>query len=73
MDNPVFKIDNNEVKIGQDFRIEYTVNDKASMIVVVTNEGVIIDWYLNGNCVQTMSQTFDEMTADLQENADWVE
>jgi hypothetical protein len=73
MDNPVFKIDNNEVKIGQDFRIEYTVNDKASMIVVVTNEGVIIDWYLNGNCVQTMSQTFDEMTADLQENEDWVE
>lgn len=72
--NLTFKVDNQEIKVGQDMRVEYVISDDAHMIVVLTNEGLIIDWYYKGNCVHTMSQTYDEMSDDLKPTEDdWVE
>jgi hypothetical protein len=73
MANLVFKLDNNEIRVGQDVRAEYKISDTAHLIVVLTNEGVIMDWYDNEVCVHTWSQTFEELSADLEPNDDYVE
>ena len=72
--NLTFKVDNQEIKVGQDMRVEYVISDDAHMTVVLTNEGLIIDWYYKSVCVRTMSQTYDEMSDDLKSTEeDWVE
>jgi len=73
MEKPIFKFDNKEITVGQDVRAEYKISDTAHLIVVLTNEGLIIDWYDNDICVDTWSQTFDELSTDLKPHDDWIE
>lgn len=58
---PTFKIDNKEVKVGQDVRVEVEMPDGDSLCIILTHEGMIRDIYRDGELITTRAIMYDEM------------
>lgn len=63
----VFKVDDRVVKVGGDMRVEVTLPDNQSIVVVLTHEGIITDIVENGEVIGTSSITYDERFEALKE------
>lgn len=63
-----FKVDDKEVKVGQDMRVEVDLEDGTSIVVVLTNEGVITDCFdKDGENIATSSIMYDERFSEMTE------
>ena len=58
-----FKIDNKQIRVGQDMRVEVDLGDGRSAVVILTHEGIITDIYQDDELEATSSETYDEMAA----------
>ena len=54
-----FKVDGKVVKAGE-VRVEVELLDGASIVVILTNEGIITDCFSSGVHIETSSVTYDE-------------
>lgn len=44
-----FKVDDVPIRVGNDMRIEYDLPDGGSLIVALTHEGIIMDFWADGS------------------------
>jgi len=58
-----FKVDDKQIQVGQDMRVEVDLGDGRMAVVILTHEGIITDIYQDGEPEATSSETYDEMAA----------
>ena len=44
-----FKVDDAPIRVGQDMRVEYNLPDGGTLVVVLTYEGIIMDFWAKGS------------------------
>ncbi len=62
-----FKVDDVPIRVGNDMRIEYNLPDGGSLIVVLTHEGIIMDFWEEGSDESdaTSSITYEEQITEM--------
>lgn len=62
----VFKVDDKIVKVGNDVRVEVPLfDDNESIIIVLTHEGLIFDYWRDDKVIATQSITYEEKAEEL--------
>lgn len=63
----VFKVDGNEIRVGNDVKAEVFLPDQQTLIVTLTHEGLIMDLWIDGmdEPIGTSSITYDEQAEDM--------
>jgi hypothetical protein len=65
-----FTHDNKEIKVGQDVRAIYRIDEQRTLYVILTNEGIIYDVYEGGECISTSCRMYDEVAFEMTEELD---
>jgi len=62
-----FKVDNVPIRVGQDMRVEYSLPDGGSLIVALTYEGIIMDFWAEGSSEPdvTSSIMYEEQATEM--------
>jgi hypothetical protein len=65
-----FTHDSKDIKVGQDVRVEYKIDDTHSIFVILTHEGVIIDYYKDGELMSTEAEFYADIAERMSELAE---
>ena len=64
-----FKVDDVPIRVGNDMRVEYDLPDGGTLVVVLTHEGIIMDFWGEGSTEPdaTSSMMYEEQATEMTE------